>query len=310
MKNVVWLFQVTVLYFFTYVFALLPVSLVRPVGCIVGQLGAVIIPRRRRIAIENIRLALPAMMKHSDWKSHLTTPEKISHMMFCHQGISLVETCRLYHGRGKDVLERTEVRGWEYLEAARARGKGVVFLTGHCGNWELAALALARYFKTPMSVVARRQDNPYLNSIVEKVRLRYGNLIIYKNSGFRNMLAVVRKNGIIGLLVDQAASPENGVLINFLGRKAWASKAPVILARKSGTAIVPAFIHREADRHIVDIQPELVLSYDTSEQGITEDVQKYSQVIEDFIVRHPVDWYWVHRRWKRAGEFVCKETSI
>jgi KDO2-lipid IV(A) lauroyltransferase len=80
----------------------------------------------------------------------------------------------------------------------------------------------------------------------------------------------------------------------------------VLLARKSGTAVVPAFIHREADRHIIEIQPELVFSDDTSEQGIAANVQTYSSIIENFIASHPVDWYWVHRRWKRAGELLTE----
>jgi len=226
--------------------------------------------------------------------------------MFCHLGMSLVETCRLYHGRGVDVIERVEVRGLEHLEAAKTRGKGVVILTGHCGNWELAALTMARHFNSPMSVVARRQNNPWLNRMVEKMRLRYNNLIIYKDNAFRGMLAVIRKNGIIALLVDQAVYPEDGALIDFLGRKAWASKAPVLLARKTGATVLPAFIHREADRHIVDIYPELSFSGDRHDSGIAADVQKYSSVIADFIARHPVDWYWVHRRWKRAGELVAE----
>ena len=118
------------------------------------------------------------------------------------------------------------------------------------------------------------------------------------------MMSVIRTNGMIGLLVDQAVLPDDGALIDFLGRKAWASKAPVLLSRRAGAAVLPAFIHREADRHIIEIHPELVFSNDTSEQGTATDVQIYSSVIENFIVRHPVDWYWVHRRWKRAGDLT------
>ena len=304
MKVIIWLFQVVVLYGVTLAFALLPASLVSSAGRFIGVFGVFIIPKRRCIALDNIRSALPAMVKNPEWNFPLHTPEEITRSMFSHLGMSFVETCRLYHGRGNDLFERVEVEGREHLEAARARGKGVIVLTGHCGNWELAALGLARHFKTSMSVVARRQDNPYLNSMVEKIRLRYGNLIIYKNNAFRNMLSVLRKNGMIGLLVDQAVFPENGALIDCLGRTAWASKAPVLLARKSGAAVVPAFIHREADRHVIEIQPELMFSNETSEQGMAADVQTYSRSIENFIIRHPADWYWVHRRWKRAGELV------
>ena len=302
MNAVLWSFQVAVFYICTLAFAIFPASLVRPTGCFIGKLAALIISKRRRIAVENIRLALPAMRKHADWNSPYQTAEEIAQIMFCHLGMSFIEACRLYHGRGKEVLERIEVRGMENLEIARARGKGVIVLTGHCGNWELAALAISRRFNSTMSVVARRQNNPYLNKIVEKMRLQYGNQIIYKNNALRNMMSVIRTNGMIGLLVDQAVLPEEGALIDFLGRKAWASKAPILLSRKSGTAVVPAFVHRETDRHIIEIHPELVFSNDKSEQGTVADVQTYSRAIENFIVRHPVDWYWVHSRWKRAGE--------
>lgn len=306
MKTIIWPIQAAVFYLFTLVFAILPERLTQPAGRLIGSISAFLIRKRRTTAIENIALALPAMTKKQDWNSPLQTPEELAREMFSHLGMSLIETCRLYHGRGIEVIERIEVRGREHVEAAQARGKGVVILTGHCGNWELAALALARHFNTPMSVVARRQNNPWLNRMVARMRLRYDNLIIYKDNAFRNMLSVIRKNGIIGLLVDQAVFPEEGALIDFLGRKAWASKAPVLLARKSGTAVVPAFIHREADRHIIEIYPELIFSGDKSEEAVTADVQKYSSVIENFITRHPVDWYWVHRRWKRAGQLAAE----
>ena len=67
---------------------------------------------------------------------------------------------------------------------------------------------------------------------------------------------------------------------------------------------MPVFIHREADRHIIDIQPEISFTGDTFPTGVAADVQKYSRAIENFIIRHPVDWYWVHRRWKRAGDMA------
>ena len=307
MKIVIWTFQTTTFYFFTLLFAIIPERLVRPVGQFVGRAALFLIPKRHYIALENIRQSLPFMMEKTGWNSGLHTPEAIAQVMFCNLGISMVETCRLYHGRGSKIIDKIEVRGREHLEAARARGKGVVILTGHCGNWELAALALARQFNSPMSVVARRQNNPWLNSMVEKMRLNYGNLIIYKDNAVRNMLKIIRDNGMIGLLVDQAVYPNEGALIDFLGRKAWASKTPVLLARKSGAAVLPAFIHRESDRHVIDIYPELSFTGDRSEEGIASDVQKYSNLIEHYVTQYPFEWYWVHRRWKRAGyhEIQC-----
>jgi len=302
MKKIVWAIQAAVFYLFTLVVALLPDRAIQPAGRLIGTLFAGLLRKRRDIAVENIRMTLPAMTRNPDWRHAQQSAEEISRSMFHHLGMSLVETCRLYHGKGADIIDRVEIRGREHVEAAKARGKGVVILTGHCGNWELAALALSRSFETPMSVVARRQNSPYLNKMVERMRMRYNNLVIYKEKALRNMLAVIRNNGMIGLLVDQAVLPEEGALIDFLGHKAWASKAPVVLARKSGTAIIPAFIRREADRHIIDIQPALSFSDNNSTTEVAADVQKYSRAIEKFIIRHPVDWYWVHRRWKRAGD--------
>ena len=306
MKNVIWACQAALFYLFTLLFATIPEFLVQPAGTTIGAIGAHLITRRRTIAVDNIRQALPFMMTQNSTRNwHGQTPETITHDMFRRLGISLVETCRLYHGRGKDLIDRIDVRGREHLEAARKRGNGVIILTGHCGNWELAALALARQFNSPLSVVARRQDNPWLNAMVEKMRRKYDNLIIYKENAFRGMLSVIRKNGVVGILVDQAVHPDEGALVGFLGRTAWASKAPVLLARKTGATVLPAFIHREADRHVIDIYPELPFTGDRSEEGMRADVQSYSHAIENHITHHPADWYWVHRRWKRAGEAVA-----
>jgi KDO2-lipid IV(A) lauroyltransferase len=304
MKRISWAVQTALFYLFTLVVSIIPRRLVPCAGRLTGLFMLRVLPARYKIAVDNIRQALPHMQQSPEWTCTLQTPEEIARETFIHIGTSLVETCRLYHGRGNDLIDTIEIRGWEHYDAARARGKGIIFLTGHCGNWELVALAYSRMFKAAMSVVARRQNNPYLNTMVEKMRMHYDNRVIYKDSAMRNMIAVIRKNGTIGLLVDQAVFPEEGALIPFLGRTAWASKAPVILAHKTGVVILPAFIHREGGKHIITVNPECVFEGSNSDDGMAADVKHYSEYIERFIIAHPTNWYWVHRRWKRAGEPV------
>lgn len=304
MKKAIWLIQVAVFYLFTMAVASIPARSVTVVGRWTGLFIRRVLPGRRRIAEDNIRQALPYMRRQPEWTCTLETAEEIARETFIHIGTSLVETCRLYHGKGEELIDSIEIRGMEHYQAARARGKGLIFLTGHCGNWELVALAYSRLFKDSMSVVARRQNNPYLNSMVEKMRMHYDNLVIYKDNALRNMIAVIRKNGTIGLLVDQAVFSSEGALIPFLGRTAWASKGPVVIAHKTGVAITPAFIHREAGRHVITIHPECVFEGDDTDEGMAEDVKRYSTYIERFICAHPTNWYWVHRRWKRAGEVL------
>ena len=304
MKKLFWILQTVFLYAFTLVVAVFPERSVNGAGKLIGLCMYHLMINRRKVATDNISQALPWMKKQPEWTCTLETAAELARATFINLGISFMEACRLYHGRGGRMIDGIEVRGMEYYEAARARGKGLIFLTGHCGNWELVALFYSRIFKSSMSVVARRQNNPYLNAMVEKLRISYDNRVIYKENALRNMISVIRKNGTIGLLVDQAVFPEEGALISFLGRSAWASKAPVLLARKTGVPILPAFIHREGGRHVITINPEFTFEGDICDEGIAHDVKCYSEYIERFITAHPADWYWVHRRWKRAGEVV------
>jgi KDO2-lipid IV(A) lauroyltransferase len=304
MKQVFWIIHAALFYLFTRAVSLVPERTVLHAGRLTGLLMFRLLPGRRRIAVDNIRQALPFMRRHPAWSCSFDTPEAIARETFIHIGTSLVETCRLYHGKSENLIESIEIRGRENYEAARARGKGLIFLTGHCGNWELVALAYSRLFSASMSVVARRQNNPYLNKMVEKMRMHYDNRVIYKDNAMRNIISVIRKNGTIGLLVDQAVFPEEGALISFLGRTAWASKAPVVLARKTGVAILPSFIHREGEKHIITMNPACFFDGADNDEGLADDVKRYSEYIEHFIIAHPTNWYWVHRRWKRAGKAI------
>lgn len=304
MKRIYWAFHAAIFYCLTLIAALLPAGITYRIGAQAGLLISLLLPSRHKIALDNIQRALPFMKTHPLWNSSCKDAEELAREMFKNLGRSLMEVCRLYHGRGEDVISSIELRGLEHYESARAKGKGLLFLTGHCGNWELVALAFSSIFGEGMSVVARRQNNPYLNRMVEKMRMRYNSNVIYKQSALKAILSNLKKGQLIGMLADQAVFPEEGALIEVLGRKAWASKAPVIIAQKSGAPLLPTFIHREGERQIITFHPEHNFSGDMSEEGIQRETQALSRYVEDFVVAHPTQWYWVHRRWKRAGEAV------
>jgi KDO2-lipid IV(A) lauroyltransferase len=304
MKTVGWALQAALFYLFTAAMALVPVRARFRTGRWVGQAMCRIIAKRRAVAIDNVSRALPAMRKNRHWGNCYQTAEEIVRETFIHLGLSLVETCCLYHGKGLSLIDAIEVRGIEHFHQAVARGKGVLFLTGHCGNWELMALAFRKLFGHPVSVVARRQNNPYLNSMVERMREHYESSVIYKQNALKPIMARLKNNEIIGLLADQAVFDHDGVLIEMFGRTAWASKAPVIIARKTGAALLPIFIHREQDHHVITIHPVFTINGEADDGTLQSDTQALSRYLEDYICAHPADWYWVHRRWKRAGETV------
>ena len=302
MKIIFWKLQATAFYILTLVAACLPASITDRIGTLAGFLIPRLIPSRRIIAVDNIRRALPFMRCHQLWKSSDCNAEKLAAETFQNLGRSLMEICRLYHAKGEDVINSVEIQGLEHYKAAKAKGKGLIFFSGHCGNWELLALALSRHLGENISSVARKQNNPYLNRIVEQMRMRYNNKVLYKQGALRGILSTLKKEQVVGILADQAVLPQEGTLVEIMGRKAWASKAPVVIAQKSGAPLLPVFIHREGKRHIITFYPEQMFSGDMTDEGVQRDTQALSRYVENFIIEHPTQWYWVHRRWKRAGE--------
>lgn len=302
MKKLVWLIQASLFYLFTLIVAAFPRSQSIRIGKNVGAFLFKILHSRRIIAINNISKALPFMKSHPAWTGEFETAEEIAKATFMNLGISVVEVCRLYHDRGDMLIDSFEVQGRENLVEARKKHNGLLFFTAHCGNWELLSLSYNKMFGENMWVIARHQKNPYLNAVIEKMRVSYGSKIIYSKNALRPILGAIKKDGIIGMLADQAVFEDNGALIDFLGRKAWANKAPAIIAHKTGVPLIPAFSHRKGDRHVLKLYPEYKLCGDRTEVGVQKDIQALSCYLEDFVCAHPADWYWIHRRWKRAGD--------
>lgn len=304
MKKIIWLFQAAFFYLFTLFVATLPRSQSLRIGRNIGAILYNVLHSRRAIAIDNIRQALPYMKRHPAWTGAFETAEEIARATFMNLGISIVEVCRLYHGKGADLIDSMTVNGLEEFRHAKEKDRGVLCISGHSGNWELISLSFKHYLNENCWAIARKQNNPYLNTIVEKMRMGYGNKVIYTKAAAKPVLGVIKNKGVIGMLVDQAVFEDNGALIEFLGRTAWANKAPVIFAHKTGVPIVPVFGYRDNDRHILTFHPEYTLCGDRTEAGIHQDIQALSRYLEDFICAHPAEWYWVHRRWKRAGDPV------
>jgi KDO2-lipid IV(A) lauroyltransferase len=214
----------------------------------------------------------------------------------------LVEVIKIYYGLGKKIFDSVKIEGIDNMEIATSKGKGILFLTGHCGNWELLAL-VSSVKLSGLAVVARPVDNPYVNNFIENVRRKYGNRVIRKQGALKSILQTLKSNGCVGILMDQAVTREEGFVIDFLGRGAWTSKIPAIIARKTGAAVLPAFIHRTDEGHKVRISPEVELSRDDdTEQAVREDTVKLTGYIEEYIKEHPAEWLWIHRRWKRVKE--------
>lgn len=304
MKKSIQLLQAALFYLFTWCVALIPRFWSVGIGKALGVFLHNSLHSRRAIVIDNIRQAFPFMQRHPLWSGEFESAEEIALATFKNLGISIVEVCRLYHGKGDCLIDAIVVNGHDNFIKAREKHKGLIFVGGHCGNWELMSLSFKKLFDENVWAIVSPQKNPYLNAVVEKMRMSYGNKVIYNRAALRPILGVIRNDGVIGMLADQAVFEHNGALIEFLGRTAWANKAPAIIAHKTGVPLVPVFIHREGDHYVVTIHPEYTLCGDRTEEGIVKDIQAVARYLEDFVCAHPTEWYWLHRRWKRAGEPV------
>ncbi len=296
MKKLRWFFETAFVILLSFPFSLLPHSFSLKVGELLGLFLFFAWKKRRDIAIDNIEQSV-----RSGGLSIEQTPRHVARESFKNLGRSFAELAKLYYGSGAKIVAGIDIRGLENYERAIAKNKGIILLTGHCGNWELLAVT-ASVKVSSIAVVARAQNNPYLNGLLERARARFGNRIIYKQGALRAIFSELRKNGMVGILMDQAVIADEGYIIKFLGRPAWTTKMPVLIARKTGAAILPAFIHREEKgRHVVTVRPEVELAHgDSSEEAIVRDVARCSGCIERYIQEHPTEWLWMHRRWKRA----------
>jgi KDO2-lipid IV(A) lauroyltransferase len=295
MKRALWLFQAFLVLIPTFPIAILPLPLAYKVGEFMGLAFFLAWGSRRRIAIENLERAVSA------GGLSITEPAgKLIEENFKNLGRSFVEIVKIYFGTGGGIIRSVKIVNVENLHKAAAKGKGVLLMTGHCGNWELMALAGSAQVKE-LSVIARPINNPFLNTFVEKIRQRLGNSVIYKEGALRGMLHAFRNGGTVGILLDQSVTPDEGYIIDFLGRGAWTTKMPALIARRFEVPVVPAFIHREGKGHTITIYPEVSLSESADkEEAVIEDMKRLSSHIENYIREHPTEWLWIHRRWKRV----------
>jgi len=296
MKQIRWYLETALFLVVSFAVAWLPEWLATSAGRGLGRLFFLLLKRRRMIAIENIEGSLPFLERQPGWVPR--DARSITLETFENLGRSLVEDCRIYHGRGRHLIDAVEFRGLEHYWEALGKGKGIACITAHCGNWDLLALSFGARIQ-PVTAVARRQDNPYLNAVLERIRRAYGNDVFYKNTALRAMLAAFKRQGVVGMLIDQAAGPTDGILVNFLGRPAWTTRLPAYISRKSATPMLPAFIHREGDKHVLTFYPEYPLSKSPDpEIAAAEDVAGLTGYVERYVIEHPTEWYWIHRRWK------------
>lgn len=265
----------------------LAVSIGRGMGRIAYRLGG----RLRRTGLRNLELAFPEMPEQ----------ERIAILRGCFANLGrlLGEFSQLPRATPESLHQIIECVGLEHLEAARARGRGVILFTGHLGAWELSSFALSA-FGYPMSFLVRRIDNPLVERLVEKTRTQFGNRSIDKRAAARPMLRALHAGGTIGILVDLNTQPHEGVFVDFFGTPASTTAGLAAIALRTQASVLPVFViwDEQHQKFLLRIEPPLDFNLtDPNEEGIRQLTANFTAVIENYVRRFPDQWLWIHKRW-------------
>ncbi|MGC9373159.1 MAG: lysophospholipid acyltransferase family protein [Thermovirgaceae bacterium] len=227
----------------------------------------------------------------------ITKARRIVRDSYLNLGRSLAEFLRLPL-LGPSVDAYVEVHGEENLQRALAEGHGVILLTAHLGNWELAAAVLGRK-GYPMNAIGAEQRDPRITNLIELLRASSLVKTIGKGFDLKAALKCLRKGEILGVLLDQDFG-DRGIVVPFLGVEASTPYGPLKMADKISSRIVPLFIVRRPDgiRHDLHLLP--ALEPPSGEDFATEleaSVRLCNDVIGEWIMKYPHQWMWLYPRW-------------
>ncbi len=269
---------------------LLPYRWALKLGSGLGTLVFKVWGQRRQITIKNLTKTFPD-------KNHAEI-RNIAISVYRNIGQTLIEFIRAGVWSKEQLFKQVLFEGREYLDGALAKGKGVLLLTAHFGNWELLGIALsAAGYK--LNVLARPLDNPLLDKVVNNIRRKFGTWIIANSNSIKDVIRVLHKNETIGILMDQNLY-ENATFVDFFGDLAATTPIIPLLARKTGAAVIPIRIVRLKNNQLqVIVEPEVIFQANPDcEEFVRNNTRHCNEVLEQWIRQDPEQWFWVHNRWK------------
>jgi KDO2-lipid IV(A) lauroyltransferase len=270
-----------------FLFGLLPHRIALAVGRALGRLGWKLSGRDRRRALEHLSFALPELSA--------TERTRIARASFLSAGMNLAELLHFLKRSKREILRHVEIDGWDNVAAAKASGRSILILTGHCGNWELIGTALHEG-GVPPAAVARPLDDPGLQQLLVDLRDHLGTKTIARGTrgAARQLLEVLRGGGALAMLIDQDTKVD-GVWVPFFGRPAFTPVGAAEIALRQKANVIPSFIERRpGGGHLICFLPALDLPPDPRDATALMTAK-----IEEQVRRRPEQWVWWHKRWRR-----------
>lgn len=247
--------------------------------------------RRRLITLHNLQRSFP----EKNYREII----KIAKGSYRHFAIVAAEFPDMPSITKENAHKWVAVEGYENYLAANAKGKGILSIVAHFGNWELLPVGIPLYAR-PIHIVYRPLDNKIIDNVVEYVRTMNGNSLIPKGGSGRKIIELLKQNQIIGVLSDQNVDTYEGVFVDFFGRPACTGVGLAVMAMRSGAPVIAIFPARQkSGRYKVIVKPPIeAVRTGNYEADLVFNTQRFTKIIEEIVREYPEQWFWFHQRWK------------
>jgi len=247
--------------------------------------------KNRLITLHNLIRSFP--------EKSLPEITRIAKNVYLNLGTAAAEFFEIPYLTEENMSEWVKFEGLENYTKALSKKKGILFYTGHLGNWELGGACLGLH-SLHVNVIYRALDNPVLEDFVAWFRTHTGHKVIPKGGAARKIIKLLKKNEMIGILIDQNVSWREGVFVDFFGRPASTTTGLAALALQTEAAVIPVFIIRLEDGtyKIIIYKEVKITKTDDYEADLFENTQRFTNIVEDIVRKYPDQYFWLHQRWK------------
>ena len=265
----------------------------------IGRLVYRCLPFRRPVVLENLRRVYGGRIDDAEIV-------RLAQAHYAHLVRLVGEFLRFRWLSDEKKAALVRVENIDLVRAVHARGKGVLVLTGHFGNWEVATIAGVR--RVPEAHgrfhFVRRAIKPrWLEALVTRRFRRAGFGVLPKRGSLDALVARLEAGDLVVFPFDQHARGRDGVAVEFFGEPAGTFRSLAIIAQATGAPVMPAASWREPDgTHVLRFEEPLEpIACEDPKEELLRNTRAYNAALERLSVRHPEQWWWVHRRWK-AGD--------
>ena len=286
MKTVIYFFEFILVSLLLIIFKILGYKLASNFGFFIGKTFGPLF-RSKNLVIENLKKSNISLKK---------THEQSTDEIFGNYGRIFAEYPFIKNFRNGKLEKYIQVDGKQYLDEIKSKNKKVVFISGHFNNFELMAMMIEKS-GIDLSAIYRPLNNIFLNKIMEKIRTKHicKKQIKKGRSGTREIIENLKKGSSIALMIDQRV--REGSKVNFFGSLATTTTIPAQLVKKYKCDLVPIYIERRSKFHFkMYVSKPIKVSESKTIEEIT---QFLNTVLEQMIVKNPLQWIWTHDRWKK-----------